>query len=57
MKVLTDSGLVMSRKEGNWIRYSNNEEMVMDLKNFWVNLTNGDATCVCNNWKEAGRCD
>ena len=57
MKVLTDSGLVMSRKEGNWIRYSNNEEMVMDLKDFWVNLTNGDATCVCNNWKEARRCD
>ncbi|MDD4112787.1 MAG: metalloregulator ArsR/SmtB family transcription factor, partial [Herbinix sp.] len=43
MKVLTDSGLVKSRKEGNWIRYSNNEKMVKSLKDFWVNLTNGDA--------------
>jgi ArsR family transcriptional regulator len=57
MKVLTDSGLVKSRKEGNWIRYSNNEKMIKSLKDFWVNLTNGDATCICNDRKEAGRCD
>ncbi len=57
MKVLTDSGLVKSRKEGNWIRYSNNEEMVQSLKDFWFNLTNGDTTCICNKMKEVGRCD
>lgn len=57
LKILTDSGIVKSRKEGNWTRYSNNDEMVNSLKGFWVQLTEGDITCICNNRKEAGRCD
>ncbi len=57
MKILTDSGLVKSRKEGTWIRYSNNNEMISALYNFWSQLTNGDETCICKTIKEAGRCD
>lgn len=57
MKILTDSGIVKSRKEGTWTRYSNNEKMVKLLNEFWAQLTNGDATCICNNRKETGICD
>lgn len=58
LKILTDSGIVKSRKEGTWTRYSNNEDMVSELKNFWAQITKGDAAaCICNNRKVAGRCD
>ncbi len=57
MRILIDSGLVKGRKEGTWIRYSNNEDMVDSLKVFWNQITKGDSTCICNNRKEAGQCD
>ncbi|SHJ09343.1 ArsR/SmtB family transcription factor [Parasporobacterium paucivorans] len=35
MKILTESGLVNSRKEGPRMRYSNNESMISSVKEFW----------------------
>ena len=57
LKILTDCGLVMSRKEGTWMRYRNNDEMINNMKEFWSKLTSGDETCICKTIKEAGRCD
>ena len=39
MKILTESGLVVSRKEGPWTRYSNNEELLETVKLFWEHIT------------------
>ena len=51
LKILTDCGLVKRRKDGTWIRYTNNEEMVHELTDSLVQLTNGGSACICNNRK------
>jgi ArsR family transcriptional regulator len=57
MKILTDCGLVKSRKDGSWMRYTNNEEMVNSIKEFWNLITIESETCICKNAKEASRCE
>ena len=57
MKILTDSGIVNSRKEGTWIRYSNNAEIVLAISDFWSQITSASETCICHITKEVGRCD
>lgn len=57
LKILTDSGIVKSRKEGSWIRFSNNEEIVQVIKEYWTQITTGNETCICYDSKEEGRCD
>jgi ArsR family transcriptional regulator len=57
MKILTECGLVKSRKEGSWIRYSNNEELVFSIKEFWEQITTEHETCICKNIKGSGKCD
>jgi ArsR family transcriptional regulator, arsenate/arsenite/antimonite-responsive transcriptional repressor len=57
MKILTECGLVNSRKEGSWIRYSNNNELVSEIKKFWDIITTDHENCICKNSKEVGRCD
>jgi len=47
MKILTDSGIVNSRKEGSWVRYSNNEELVNTVKDFWNRITTAQESCIC----------
>lgn len=49
MKILTDCGLVESRKDGSWIRYTNNEELVKAVKEFWNQITTERELCICNN--------
>ena len=34
MKILCDSGLVISKKNGSWTKYSIHKESLKDLKNF-----------------------
>lgn len=57
MKILTESGLVKSRKEGSWIRYSNNMELISEIKMFWDMITTEQEDCICKNSKEENRCD
>lgn len=57
MKILTECGIVNSRKDGSWIRYSNNEELVDSIKEFWDEITKANDSCICNNRKEVGKCD
>jgi len=57
LKILTECGLVMSRKEGSWIRYSNNSELISSIKEFWELITSERETCICKNIKVNGRCD
>lgn len=57
MKILIECGLVRSRKEGSWIRYSNNKEIISEITEFWDIITTDNENCICKNSKEAGRCD
>jgi ArsR family transcriptional regulator len=57
MKTLTDSGIVISRKEGSWVRYRNNEELVSAVRLFWNQITTESETCICKTNKENGSCD
>ena len=57
MKILIECGLVKSQKEGSWIRYSNNTELIENIKNYWNNITTEQENCICKNLKEESRCD
>lgn len=57
LKILTECGLVKSRKDRVLIRYSNNQEKISSIKEFWNSITSAHETCVCNNCKEEGKCD
>jgi ArsR family transcriptional regulator len=57
MKILTECGLVKSRKDGSWIRYSNNNELISAVKTFWEIITTEQENCICKNFKEDNRCD
>jgi ArsR family transcriptional regulator len=48
MKILTDSGIVISRKEGSWVRYHNNEALIIAVKEFWNQITTVREDCICN---------
>ena len=52
MKTLTESGLVNSRKDANWMRYTINTERVDELRHFLEGLkTEKDGECC------GGSCD
>lgn len=57
MKILTECGLVNSRKDGSWIRYSTKTEQIAAIKDIWDSLTTDNQTCICTNYKENGKCD
>lgn len=57
MKILTQCGLVKSRKEGSWIKYSNNEQMVSSIKEFWVKITTEHESCICHTVKATSKCE
>lgn len=52
MKILTDCGLVDSRKEGQWIRYSNNTERIKEIKEYWNIISSAQDNCICKTLKE-----
>lgn len=57
LKILTDSNLVISRKDGIWIRYSINKELVESVKEFWNQISLGKEDCICYDLKEVAKCD
>jgi ArsR family transcriptional regulator len=57
MKILTDCGLIKSRKEGLWIKYSCNIKKIEEVKQFWNNITTEHDNCICKNSKENKKCD
>lgn len=57
MKILTDSGLVKGRKEGPWIRYSNNYELIDQVKAFLNRITVEQENCICKDYNPSLKCD
>lgn len=47
LKVLSDSGIVTSRKEANWIHYKLNDEKMKELTEFLQFISNEKKDCIC----------
>ena len=47
MRILTECGLVMARKEGAWTKYSLNMELFDALKIFLNSVTSDKDDCIC----------
>mgnify|MGYP001097107328 CR=1 FL=1 len=47
MKILTDSGLITSRKDGSWVRYSINSAKKSELLQFINKLVENKSDCIC----------
>jgi ArsR family transcriptional regulator len=59
MKVLCECNLVNGRKEGKWIYYSLNDDIVKSYKEFLNNITTAKESCICfdkNTFNKFGRC-
>ena len=48
MKALIESGLVIGKKRGSWMRYRLNAESLEALSAFIGEISHGDDSCVCN---------
>jgi len=57
MKILTECGLVKSRKEGSWMRYSIEKELAFEMKQFLDLITTEQENCSCKNIKEDTSCE
>lgn len=57
MKILTDSGIVISRKEGSWVRYQINEEIITAVRLFWNQITTEHENCICHTYVRTINCD
>lgn len=47
MKILCDSGLVNSRKDGKWMHYTLNGKVIADLKSFLDLICSHKENCIC----------
>lgn len=47
MKILTESGLVLARKDGAWTRYTLNQDLIAALKLFLDKITTETDDCIC----------
>lgn len=57
LKILTDSNLVLSRREGTWIMYRTNLDLVNELSIFWNKITVGKEDCICHDVEEKVKCE
>lgn len=57
MKILTECGLVKSKKEGSWMKYRNNNELILEVQKFWDIITTEQEDCICKKIKEGNRCE
>ena len=56
MKILTDSGLVKSHKEGSWIRYNNNTELIEKIRGYIDTIMTEQDNCICKEIKGEQTC-
>ena len=56
MKILTDSRIVIGIKDGSWMRYSINLDIVDELKNFINEIFTNKADCICNSIIHSSEC-
>lgn len=47
LKVLSDSGIVTSRKEANWMYYKLNDKKMKEITEFLQFISNDKEDCIC----------
>lgn len=47
MKILTECGLVLARKEGAWTRYKLNQDLLLSVRTFFDHVTTDKQDCIC----------
>lgn len=47
LKVLADSGIVVSRKEANWMYYKLNDKKIQEITEFLQFISNDKKDCIC----------
>ncbi|MBS4055374.1 MAG: winged helix-turn-helix transcriptional regulator [Thermaerobacter sp.] len=58
MKLLCESGLVRSRREGKWTYYSLDVDTINQAKEYFCALTSGKGHCICEgNVDDCKECD
>lgn len=57
MKMLTECGLVISRKDGSWMKYRINADVIEKINQFWNLITLDHDDCICKTVKEETKCD
>lgn len=57
MKILTDCGLISSKKEGSWMKYTASTEKTNAIKDFWERITTEQQDCICRNGKNDTKCE
>jgi ArsR family transcriptional regulator len=57
MKILTDSNIVISRKDGSWVKYRLDEEVLRSVNEFWNRITKDNAECSCKKVKSNESCN
>lgn len=48
MKILCDCGLVNVRREGKWMHYSLNSEIIQKMKQLFSDIITDTESCICN---------
>lgn len=56
MKILSDSGIVIARKEGSWVFYNNNAELINEINKFWNKISIPQDNCICKSYHETNNC-
>lgn len=47
LKVLADSGILVSRKEANWMYYKLNDKKMKEITEFLQSISNDKKDCIC----------
>ena len=55
MKILVESGLVLARKDGSWMRYRLDADKIAKVSAYWTTITSGDASCICHDNRNDAR--
>jgi len=57
LKLLTDAGLILARKEGKWTHYQLSEETLGFFQQFWEEITVESDSCECKKIKKCCKKD
>jgi ArsR family transcriptional regulator len=52
MKILTESGIVNGSREGAWMFYTLNKEIINQISKYWKEVISGGEDCICHTCQE-----
>ena len=52
MKILSECGIVNADRQGAWMHYTLNKEIVNQISEYWKEVTNSKENCICRTSQE-----